>query len=68
MVLFVPAKYFDLSSVMKAQWDNFYKEFLSYVYFCVKWHFGAISLPLADIILAQTAYSLNDFIICLFSE
>ncbi len=67
-MLFVPAKYFDLSSVMKAQWDNDYKEFLSYVYFCVNWHFGAISLPLADIILAQLACSLNDFILCLLSE
>ncbi len=33
----------------------------------VRWHAGALSFPLSDIILAQPAYPLSDIMFCLHS-
>ncbi len=34
----------------------------------VKWHAGAVSFPLSDVILAQLACPLSDIMLCLHSE
>ncbi len=41
---------------------------LSFVYFLVGWHTGAVSLPPGEAILAQQACTLNDIIFCLHKD
>ncbi len=53
----------DVNFVYMDSNPNFYLEialFLSFVYFLVGWHAGAVSLPLGNVIFAHLAYPLQD--------